>query len=170
MDRKAFLARMTTWLAENPLAFAHREDGDTITLVERATEKLRALSGDDVVEVHEKRNRQSGVAYPILVLESGAQLAITDIGFCFSPSFESTGEIPGAPEVVSFSDFRKLHGEAQHAAEDPARRRDALDLMMLCITIVDGARAVGFDVGPEEARLERLLRQLEGGAPTGGGL
>lgn len=170
MDRKAFLTQMTAWLAANPLAFAHREDGDTLTLVERDTEKMRSLSGDGVVEVHEKRNLQSGVAYPILVLESGAQLAITDIGFCFSPSFVSTGEIPGAPEVVSFGDFRKLYREAQHAAEDPARRRDALDFMMLCITIVDGARAVGFDVSPEEERLERLLRRLEGGAPTGGGL
>ncbi len=167
MDRKAFLARMTAWLAANPLAFAHRVDGDAVTLVERATEKTRVLSGDDVLEIHEKRNKITGVAYPILVFENGEQLAVTDIGFGFAPSFASAGEVPGAPEVVSFGDFQKLFVEAQRAAEDPARRRDALDLMMVCITIVDGARAIGFEVGPEEDRLERMLRRLEAGGATG---
>jgi hypothetical protein len=46
MDRTAFVTRMTAWLAANPLAFAHRVDGDVVTLVERASEKTRALSGD----------------------------------------------------------------------------------------------------------------------------
>lgn len=163
MDRKAFLARMEAWLAANPLAFAHRVDGDTLTLVERATEKVRVLSGDEVVEVHEKTNRLTGVAYPILLLENGLQLAVTDIGFCFAPAFAATGTLIGVPEVGSLGDFEKLHREARFAAEDPTRRKDALDLMMLCIAIVDGARAVGLDVGREEERLERLLRQIEGG-------
>lgn len=163
MDPKAFLARMTAWLGANPLAFTHRVDGDTLTLVERATGKSRALSGRDVREVHEKTNRQTGAAYPILFLEEGLQLAVTDIGFCFAPSFAATGEIPGAPEVVSFGDFETLHREAAAAADDPGRRKDALDLMMLCITVVDGARAAGFSVSREEGMLERLLRRLEGG-------
>lgn len=165
MDRNAFLTRMTAWLAANPIPFAHRVDGNALTLVERGTEKSRALSGDDVDEIHEKRNRQTGVVYPILVLEGGAQLAVTDIGFCFAPSFTATGEVQGAPDVVSFGDFEKLCREAQAAADDPGRRRDALDLMMILISIVDGGRAVGFDVGREEERLEKILRRLEGSAP-----
>lgn len=74
----------------------------------------------------------------------------------------ASGDLPNAPDVVSFGDFQKLYREAQHAAEEPSRRRDALDLMMLLVAIVDGGRAAGFDVGPEEERLERLLQRLEG--------
>jgi hypothetical protein len=161
---------MTAWLAANPLTYTHRVDGNALTLHERATGKTRVLSGDDVTAIHTKTNRVSGTAYHILVLESGAQLAVTDIGFCFAPTFVASGEIPNAPDVVSFGDFRKLHGEATAAAEDPGRRRDALDLMMLLISIVDGGRAVGFDVGPEEAMLERVLARLEGegGGPPAG--
>ncbi len=158
---------MTAWLAANPLTFTHRVDGHALTLLERATGKTRVLSGDDVEEMHTKANRITGAPYYILVLAGGAQLAVTDVGFCFAPSFVASGEIPNAPDVVSFGDFRKLHGEAAAAAEDPGRRRDALDLMMLLISILDGGRAVGFDVGPEEAMLERVLARLEGGGPGG---
>jgi hypothetical protein len=35
----------------------------------------------------------------------------------------------------------------------------------LCIAILDGARAAGFEVGREEAELEALLRELEKRAP-----
>jgi hypothetical protein len=163
MDRNEFIERMTAWLRSNPGVFAHRVDGAKITLAENLTGKERVLSGDDVQEIHEKANRMSGVVYPILVLEDGRQLAVTDLGFCFAPSFVATGEIPGGPEVVSFGDFERLFGEAQHAAADPDRHKDALDLMMLCIAIVDGGREAGFDVGREEERLETLLRRIEDG-------
>lgn len=165
MDRNSFLAELTAWLTANPGVFEHRVDGSELTLLEIATGKQRVLRGDDVEAIREKRNRQSGVRYPILFLQGGLQLAITDLGFCFASSFASSGEIPGAPAVVSFGDFRKLFGEAQHAAADPDRRKDALDLLMLCITIIDGARDVGFDVGREEERLDRLLRTVEASDP-----
>jgi len=32
---------------------------------------------------------------------------------------------------------------------------------MFCLAVVDGARDAGFDVGPEERRLERILNELE---------
>ena len=155
---------MTAWLGANPGIFHHRVDGDRVTLVEILTGKERVLSGDEVEEIHERRNQISGAAYPILILVGGQQLAITDLGFCFAPSHVSTGEIPGGPEVASFGDYEKLFREAQYATDDPGRRKDALDLMMLCISIVDGAREVGFPVSQEEDRLEKLLRRLEEGS------
>ncbi|HEY7220191.1 MAG TPA: hypothetical protein VH985_17530 [Candidatus Binatia bacterium] len=39
--------------------------------------------------------------------------------------------------------------------------RECLDVVMLCIAIVDGARAVGFDVGDLEGELEKSLNELE---------
>jgi hypothetical protein len=167
MERGELVRRVTAWLEANPGVFDYRVDGDRITLVERLTGKERVFSGDDVTEIHERKNRLSGVAYPILLLESGTQIAVTDIGFCFAPSFAATGEIPGGPDVVSFGDFRRLYQEARFAADDPERRKDALDLMMLCISIVDGGRDAGFNVGEEEDRLETLLRRLEQGTVDG---
>jgi hypothetical protein len=167
MERGEFVRRMTAWLGANPGVFDYRVDGDRVTLVERLTGKERVFSGKDVTEIHERRNRLSGVAYPILILEGGGQIAVTDIGFCFAPSFAATGEIPGGPDVVSFGDFHRLYQEALFAAADPDRRKDALDLMMLCISIVDGGREAGFNVGEEEDRLETLLRRLEDGAVDG---
>lgn len=165
VDRREFVNRMNTWISANTGVFAHRVDGDILTLVEVATGQERILMGDDIDGIHQGTNRMSGVTYPILLLVSGHQIAVTDLGFCFAPSFASTGEIPGAPPVVSFGDFHRLFQEATLAAEDPARRKESLDLMMLCITIVDGARLVGFNVNKEEDRLETLLRQAEGGGP-----
>ena len=36
-----------------------------------------------------------------------------------------------------------------------------MDTFLFCLAVVDGARDVGFDVGPEERRLERILAELE---------
>jgi len=163
MEQNDFVRRMTAWLETNPGIFDYRVDGAVVTLVEAATGKERALTGGEVDAIAERTNRMSGVAYPILLLETGRELAITDLGFCFAPSFVASGEIPGAPEVVSFGDFQRLYREAAFAADDSGRRKDALDLMMICISIVDGGRDVGFNVSQEEDRLERLLRRLEDG-------
>ena len=38
---------------------------------------------------------------------------------------------------------------------------DGGEIAIFCLAVVDGARAVGFDVGPEERRLERILDELE---------
>jgi hypothetical protein len=43
---------------------------------------------------------------------------------------------------------------------DPVTR-DHLDLFLFLLAIVDGARAVGFDVSREERRLERILGEIE---------
>jgi hypothetical protein len=36
-----------------------------------------------------------------------------------------------------------------------------LDLIMICIATLDGARAAGFDVGDLEGELEKALNELE---------
>jgi hypothetical protein len=37
-----------------------------------------------------------------------------------------------------------------------------LDLVMICIATLDGARAVRFDVGDLEGELEKSLKEIEG--------
>jgi hypothetical protein len=47
----------------------------------------------------------------------------------------------------------------EHPDEPPSR--ESLDMIMVCIAILDGARAVGFDVGDLEEGLEKSLNEIE---------
>ena len=48
-----------------------------------------------------------------------------------------------------------------HAHQDEPPPRECLDLVMICIAILDGARLVGFDVSDLEGELDKALRELE---------
>ena len=39
--------------------------------------------------------------------------------------------------------------------------RECLDLIMICIATLDGARNIGFDVSDLEGELEKSLREIE---------
>jgi hypothetical protein len=44
---------------------------------------------------------------------------------------------------------------------EEGREREALAAVMVCIALLDGARAAGLPVGREERQLDALLRRLE---------
>jgi hypothetical protein len=85
-------------------------------------------------------------------------------GVAFAPSFENSGPLTGLPQAVSLGDFHKLTGRIDHYliahAEEPPPR-ECLDLVMISIAILDGARLAGFDVGDLEEELEKRLREIE---------
>jgi hypothetical protein len=56
------------------------------------------------------------------------------------------------------------HELYEHLDRPPTR--ETLRILMMCIAILDGARAVGFEVGREEKRLEQHLAELEKRAPN----
>lgn len=101
-----------------------------------------------------------------LALGDGRAVALTAAGIGFAPGFLNTGPLAELPALVAWSDFlglvqqlkRELYG---HAAPSGATVR----VLMCCLAIVDGARAVGFDVRAEEAELEWHLKELERVAP-----
>jgi hypothetical protein len=66
--------------------------------------------------------------------------------------------------VVCLKDFFTLKGRVDHYLRDHADEappRECLDMMMICIAILDGARAVGFDVGDLEQQLDASLDEIE---------
>jgi len=72
--------------------------------------------------------------------------------------------VQNLPAVVCLKDFFTLKQRVDHYLyehPDEAPPRECLDLIMICIAILDGARAVGFEVGDLEGELEKSLNELE---------
>jgi hypothetical protein len=99
--------------------------------------------------------------YLVLVFHDGRQVALADVGFAFAPSIASTGPLPDLPQTFCFRDFRHLSQGIEGLLEEEGRESEALQAVLLAIALLDGARAVGFEVGREERALEGLLRRLE---------
>jgi len=72
--------------------------------------------------------------------------------------------VQNLPAVVCLKDFFTLRQRVDHYLyehRDETPPRECLDLIMISIAILDGARAVGFEVGDLEGELEKSLRELE---------
>jgi hypothetical protein len=137
------------------------EDPHGARLYEPGSNKELAVIWDELDQVEEKKNAQRSAPYLLLVFQDGRQLALADVGFAFAPSTVNTGPLPDLPPVLCFRDFRQLTSGACGLLSEKDREREALAAVMVCIALLDGARAVGLAVDREEPQLEGLLRQLE---------
>jgi len=150
-------------------ADAHRHaalyDDDNATLLDVVSGKAIRLSWDDVTGFEEKMHPETGDSYLVLLFEDERQIALVDPGgVAFAPSTVNSGPVENLPPVVCLRDLLTLkqridHHLYDHPDEPPPR--ECLDLIMICIAILDGARAVGFDVGDLEGQLEKSLNELE---------
>lgn len=139
-------------------------DGATSTLFDVASGKSLPLDWARVAAVEERADVETHRPYCALRLDSGVELAVADQGIVFPPVTAGTGPLEGLPRAVCFRDLDAAEGRLEHFLRDhPGERpeRAHVSLFLLCLAIVDGARAAGFDVSPEERRLERLLAELE---------
>ncbi len=126
--------------------------------------KTLPLDWTRVAGVAEGTNRDTGAPYLALLLEDGRQVILADVGIAFEPVIAATGPLPGLPSLVCFRDFAATAGRVEHLLVDHPGdpvTRDHLDLFVFLLALVDGARAVGFDVSREERRLERILGEIE---------
>ena len=143
-------------------------DEASASLMDVHSAKAFGLGLQTLMRVEEKQNRETGASYLLLVYDDGRQLALTDVGLAFPPDFRNTGPLPELPSVVCFRDFTTLFERFKHQVyghPDQQPDRDLVRLLMLCIAILDGARAMGFDVGREEKEVEWQLERLEKQAP-----
>jgi len=104
-------------------------------------------------------------AYLVRRYENGSQLALVEPGGVgLAPLTVNTGPLGDLAPVVCLKDFYALKGRINHYLydhpDDPPPR-ECLELMMTGIATVDGARAVGFDVGDLEEQLDTSLREIE---------
>ena len=136
-------------------------DGKGARLLEPGTAKELRLRWDEIAEVEEKSSPLRRAPYLVLVFRDGRQVALAEVGFAFAPSTLHTGTLPDLPATFCFADFRHLSQGIETLLPQEGREKEALGAILMCIALLDGARAAGLEVGREERRLEDLLRALE---------
>ena len=160
--RAAQRALLERCVAARPFALGF--DGETGLLLDVAAQKTLRLDWSRVAWLEERTDADSGRPYLAVALGDGASLALADQGLAFAPLTDSTGPLPGLPRAVCLRDLQAAVGRLTHFLvdhpDDPPGPGH-VETFRFCLAVVDGARAVGFDVGPEERRLERILNELE---------
>lgn len=151
------------WADGHPHAVLY--DDVAATLLDVVSGKSIKLQWRDLTAFEEKTHPETGDVYYVLLFDDGAQLALVDPGgIGFAPSTENSGSVQGLPGVVCLNDFLTLKGRVDHYLHDHPDEpppRECLDMMMICIAILDGARAVGFDVADLEQNLDKSLDEIE---------
>ena len=140
-------------------------DEEKSALLDVASGKSTGLRWRDVKAFEEKIHPETKDSYLVLLFENGNQLALVDPGgVAFAPSVTNTGPIRDLPQVVCLRDFYTLKQRIDHYLyehQDTAPPKECLDLVMISIATLDGARAVGFNVGDLEGALEESLNEIE---------
>lgn len=140
-------------------------DEESSALLDVASGKSVHLPWREVKAFEEKVHSETGDSYLVLLFDNGNQIALVDPGgVAFPPSNANTGPLQDLPPVVCLTDFQTLKQRVDHylnVHQDEPLPKECLDLVMICIAILDGARAVGFDVSDLEGELERSLREIE---------
>lgn len=155
--------RVAEWVQKHRHAVLY--DGESSTLLDVASGKSIHLPWREFKAFEEKVHPETKDNYLILLFENGNQIALTDPGgVAFAPLQANSGPLRDLPRVVCLKDFHTLEQRIDHYLHDHRDEpppKECLDLVMICIAILDGARAVGFDVGELEEELDKSLRELE---------
>ena len=140
-----------------------KPEGGVLTLVERDTERRLRFALAEVTFAEEGRSVDTGRRFLRVGLEDGRTFALSALGIIWAPVFVSTGPVADCPGAATFRDFDKLRRHLDHLVHDhhDGHEREALQVFMVLLAFVDGARAIGFDVSPEERALEVILKRLE---------
>jgi hypothetical protein len=147
----------------------HREavlyDDESSKLLDVASGKSVRILWGSVNAFEEKVHPETKDNYLILMFDNNTQIALVDPGgVAFAPSTENTGPLQDLPPVVCLRDFHTLKQRVDHYLYDHPEEplpRETLNLIMICIATLDGARAVGFDVADLEGELEKSLKEIE---------
>jgi hypothetical protein len=156
-------AKVGAWIERHRHAVLY--DEDTSSLMDVASAKTVRLPWQELNAFEEKVHPETKDDYLVLLFDNGNQIALVDPGgIAFAPSTENTGPLADLPPVVCLKDFFTLKGRVDHYLYDHPDEpppKEALDLVMVCIATLDGARAVGFDIADLEGDLERSLKEIE---------
>jgi hypothetical protein len=140
-------------------------DDESSSLMDVTSGKAIHLPWQELKAFEEKVHPETQEIYLVLLFENGAQIALVDPGgIAFAPSTENTGPLRDLPPVVCLKDFFTLKGRVDHYLYDHPDEpppKETLDLVMMCIATLDGARLVGFDVADLEGQLEKSLNEIE---------
>lgn len=155
--------KVRAWCEAHKHAVLYDEGSSTVLDV--ASARRTQLPWRDLAAFQEKIHPEKQDTYLVLLWENGRQIALVDPGgVAFAPSTENTGALRELPPVVCLKDFFTLKGRIDHYLYDHQNEpppQQCLDMIMICIATLDGARAVGFDVGDLEQELEKSLGEIE---------
>ncbi len=156
-------AAISVWAASHQHAVLY--DGTSGAILDVASGKSTRPPWRELTAFEEKIHPETQEPYLVLLFDNGVQLALVDPGgIAFAPSTANSGAIENLPPVVCLRDFLTLKQRIDHYLydhpDDPPPR-ECLDMVMICIATLDGARAVGFDVGDFEKELEKSLSEIE---------
>ncbi len=156
-------AKVRAWVETHRQVVLYDEESSS--LMDVASGKTLRLPWQEVKDFEEKIHPETEDSYLVLLFDNGSQIALVDPGgIAFAPSTENTGPLRELPSVVCLKDFFTLKGRADHYLYDHPDEpppKETLDLVMICIATLDGARAVGFDVADLEGELEKSLNEIE---------
>jgi hypothetical protein len=156
-------AKVRQWIERHRHAALYDEENGA--LLDVASGKSVRLAWGEVTAFEEKVHPETNDAYLVLLFEDGNQIALVDPGgVAFAPSTINTGPLPDLPPVACLQDFQTLEGRIEHTLyvhPDEPPPKECLDLVTICLAILDGARAIGFDVGDLEEKLDKSLREIE---------
>ena len=155
--------KVRAWCESHRQAALYDEENSAILDV--ASGRSTRLPWRDLAAFEEKIHPETKDSYLVLLWENGTQIALVDPGgVAFAPSTQNTGDLREVPPVVCLKDFFTLKARLDHYLydhRDEPPPKEALDLVMICIATLDGARAVGFDIGDLERDLEKSLAEIE---------
>jgi hypothetical protein len=161
MDREKL--KVQAWAEKHRAAVLY--DDDSSKLLDVASGKSVRIRWGAVKAFEEKVHPETKDNYLVLLFENDTQIALVDPGgVAFAPSTENTGPLQDLPPVVCLRDFHTLKQRVDHYLYDHPDEpppRETLNLIMICIATLDGARAVGFDVADLEGELEKSLNEVE---------
>ena len=156
-------AKVRAWVETHRRGVLYDEEASS--LMDLASGKTIRLPWPELKAFEEKTHPETQDSYLVLLFENGNQIALVDPGgIAFAPSTANTGPLRDLPSVVCLADFFTLKGRVDHYLYDHPDEpppKEALDLVMICIATLDGARAVGFDVADLEGELEKSLNEME---------
>jgi hypothetical protein len=155
--------KVRAWTESHQHAVLYDEEGSS--LMDVTSGRTISLLWREVKAFEEKVHPETKDCYLVVLFENGTQVALVDPGgIAFAPSTENTGPLRDLPPVVCLKDFFTLKGRVDHYLYDHPDEpppKELLDLVMICIATLDGARAVGFDVADLEGELEKSLHEIE---------
>jgi hypothetical protein len=161
MDRAKL--KVQAWAEKHHEAVLY--DDESSTLLDVASGKSVRLPWGAVKAFEEKVHPETKDNYLVLLFENDTQIALVDPGgVAFAPSTENSGPLQDLPPVVCLRDFHTLKQRVDHYLYDHPDEpppRETLNLIMICIAALDGARAVGFDVSDLEGEVEKSLSEVE---------
>lgn len=151
------------WTANHRQAALY--DEDSAVLLDVASGKRLKLDWSALAGFEEKIHPETNEPYLVFLFDDGTQLALVDPGgVAFAPATTNSGPVDNLPAVVCLRDYHLLKQRVDHYLYDHPDEpppRECLNLIMICIATLDGARAVGFDVGDLEGELEKSLNEIE---------